>query len=307
MDDRHDRSASPRLRALVAATVLAATVIIMVGEWPEQNGERPVSRPAELLAEFTSGLRPDGPYRAPTSEERDIAELGFASLLAGLVPWFATGHLRSLGFSVEHGVDTATGRPYLAIVNEPGSERAWGMYMIDLSAAVRLAIEVPHPNSDLRTEQMGLELFRRIPGSILMVAGAHRDAADKAADVAHRKDSIFHIVATRFADRGLPQVQLHGFGDATLPGRDLVLSASIGRPGVIAEHTALRLERAGLVICLVWREECGRLSATRNAQGRTAAAFDSPYLHVEASRSVREDTERRTAVIDAITAEFLPR
>jgi hypothetical protein len=297
-----DRSASLRLRALVAATVLAATVIIAIGGRPEQNGERPLARTAERLAEFTRGLRPDGRYRAPTSGEREVAARGFASLLAVSEGWLATSYLTPLGFSIEYEVDEATGRPYLLIVNEPGSERAWGMYIVDLSAAVRLAIEVPHPNSDLKTEQMGLELFRRIPGSILMVAGAHRDAAGKAADVAHRKDSIFHVVATNFASRGLPQVQLHGFGDATLPARDLVISTSTGQAGEVAEHTALQLERAGLAVCLAWREECGRLGGTRNAQGRTAAAFGSPYLHVEASRSVREDAGQRTAVIEAITA-----
>ncbi len=297
-----DRSAIRRLRALVAATALAAIVIIAIGEGPEQNGEPPVAGTAERLAEFVGGLRPDGPYRTPTSEERDTAARGFEALLTGLRVWIATSHLSPLGFSVDQQVDDATGRPYLLILNQRDSERAWGMYMMDLSAPVRLAIEVPHPNSDLKTEQMGLDLFRRVPGSMLMVAGAHRDAADKAADVAHRKDSIFHVMAAHFADRGLPQVQLHGFSDATLPARDLVLSTGIGQPGEVAEHTALRLERAGLAICLAWREKCGRLGATRNAQGRAAAAFDSPYLHVEASRSVREDTERRKAVIDAITA-----
>ncbi|MBP2323515.1 hypothetical protein JOF56_003900 [Kibdelosporangium banguiense] len=302
-----DRSASLRLRALVVTCVLAAAVIIGIGGWPGQNGERPIARLAERLAEFTRGLRPDGRYRAPTSAERETASRGFASLFVGANVWLATSRLTPLGFSIDHEIDEATGRPYLLIMNEPDSERAWGMYMVDLSAAVRLAIEVPHPNSDLKTEQMGLELFRLVPGSILMIAGAHRDAAGKAADVAHRRDSMFHVMATGFAGRGLPQVQLHGFSDATLPARDLVISTSTGQAGEVAEHTALQLERAGLAVCLAWREKCGKLGGTRNAQGQTAAAFDSPYLHVEASRSVREDAGRRAAVIEAIAAVLLLR
>lgn len=297
-----DRSASRRLRILVAITVLAVTVIVAVVEWPEQHGERPAPGLAERLAEFTRGLRPDGPYRVPTKEERDTAARGFGLLLAGPPPGVATSYLAQLGFSAGYGVDEATGRPYVLVVNEPGSERAWGMYIMDLSTAVRLAIEVPHPNSDLRTEEMGLDLFRRVPGSVLLVAGAHRNAAGKAADVAHRKDSIFHVVATGLASRGLPQVQLHGFDNGSLPAHDVVISTSTGRAGEVAEHTALQLQRAGLAVCPAWREECGRLEGTQNAQGRMAWEFGSPYLHVEVSRSVREDAERRATVIEAIAA-----
>jgi hypothetical protein len=285
---------------------VAVSVVVMIDKWPEQRNEyhtpRPATRLAERLTQFTHGLRPDGPYRTPTRQERDAAAAGFGPLLAGSPDGLAANYLAWLGFSVDHGVDEATGRPYVLLVNEPGSERAWGMYIVDLSAAVRLAIEVPHPNSDLRSEEMGLALFRRVPGSVLLVAGAHRNAAGKAADVAHREDSIFHVVATDFASRGRSQVQLHGFDDASLPARDVVVSTSTGQAGEVAEDTALRLERAGLAVCPAWREECGRLEGTRNAQGRAAAQFGSPYLHVEVSRTVRDDADRRAAVVEAIAA-----
>lgn len=297
---------SHRLRILVIITVLAIVVIVTNDRWPEPPTDGSVPRPAmplaERLAEFTGGLRPGGSYRPPTQEERDAAANGFALLLAGSREELAASDLTPLGFSVDHGVDEATGRAYLLVVNEPDSERAWGMYIVDLSAATRLAVEVPHPNSDLRTDEMGLELFRRVPGSVLLVAGAHRNAAGKAADVAHREDSIFHVVATAFASRGLLQVQLHGFDDTSLPAEDLVLSTGDSRAGAIAQHAALLLKQAGFAVCPAWRDECGQLAGTRNAQGRMAAQYGSPYLHIEASRTVREDASWRTTVIDMIEA-----
>ncbi|WP_051735977.1 hypothetical protein [Amycolatopsis rifamycinica] len=84
---------------------------------------------------------------------------------------------------------------------------------------------MPHPAFDLRTELFGIDLFRRVPGAVLLVAGAHRKADDSKADVAHEEDSVFHVVATALAGRGLPQVQLHGFHDQNLPSTDIVLSS----------------------------------------------------------------------------------
>jgi hypothetical protein len=220
----------------------------------------------------------------------------------GLGSGLAQIYLAPLGFSLQQAVDEATSRPYLSVVNERNSERAWGMYLVDLSVQTRLVIEVPHPNSDLRTEEMGLALFRQVPGAVLMVAGAHRDAADKAADVAHRTDSAFHAVAAELAARDLPQVQLHGFHDSSLPTQDVVLSVGAGRPDDIdiMDNSVQGMQKAGLTVCRAWLVKCGRLAGTSNRQGQMAAEFGAPYMHVEVSRSVREDGWRRSAVVDAI-------
>ncbi|MEV6898927.1 hypothetical protein [Amycolatopsis sp. NPDC051372] len=50
------------------------------------------------------------------------------------------------------------------------------MYVIDRSAPPSLVVEVPHPGFDLRTELFGVDLFRQVPGAVLLVAGAHRKA-----------------------------------------------------------------------------------------------------------------------------------
>ena len=48
--------------------------------------------------------------------------------------------LAKLGFSITDLVDPVTHRPFTLIQNEPGTERAWGMYLIDRTAAPSLAV-----------------------------------------------------------------------------------------------------------------------------------------------------------------------
>ncbi|WP_103351971.1 hypothetical protein [Amycolatopsis sp. CA-128772] len=231
-----------------------------------------------LLRSFTAAQSTGQPYRHPTAAELETAETGFAALLDG-----RPHRLSDLGFSV-------TGDALA--VQEPGSERAWGLYAIDRSAPPSLVIEVPHASSDLRTDRLGLALFRRVPGAVLAVAGAHRRREDPAHDVR----TVFHVVTTLLARRGLPQVQLHGFNDRTLPTADVVLSAGAAEAGDAARRAADRLETAGFRVCRAWAELCRGLAGTTNVQSQAAGA--TPFLHVELSRTARET--RRDAVVDAL-------
>jgi hypothetical protein len=248
---------------------------------------------------FTANLRAGQRYRPPESGERHTGEQAFSALLdAGQA---TSPKLAELGFSVQDGVDTETGRPYTLVVNEPASERAWGMYLIDRSAPPSLVVEVPHPASDLRTELFGLACFRETPGAVMLLAGAHRRAGERRADVAHEEDSLFHVLAASLVERGLPQVQLHGFDDQSMPGTDFVLSAGATEAGAPARRAADGLSAAGFVVCRAWTESCKELEGTTNVQGKVAAAAGTMFLHVEMSRTVREDDRRRAAVIRALT------
>jgi len=177
-------------------------------------------------------------------------------------------------------------------LQEPGTERAWGLYAIDRSAPPSLVVEVPHPSSDLRTDLVGLALFRQVPGAVLAVAGAHR----RREDPAHDTRTVFHVVTTLLARRGLPQVQLHGFKDRTLPAADVVLSAGAGEAGDAARRAADHLEAAGFRVRRAWVEPCRGLAGTTNVQGQTAAG--TPFLHVELNRTIRET--RRDDVVRAL-------
>lgn len=309
--DYHSKNRIPRILLAVLATI---TVGITIAVWAatrtvnDKGYHHPVPQRLPLtehVEEFAEALEPGGPYREPTARERRIAEHATSALLSGRRMGLADGQFARLGFSVRHGRDRVTGRPIALIVNPEESERAWGMYVVDMSVPVRQAIEVPHPSSDLRTEEIGLSLFRRVPGSLLMIAGAHRDAADGAADAAHSKDSVFNTVATEVAEHGLAQVQLHGFRERDSPWQDVVLSAGAGSQDLLAKLSTWRLENTGISVCLASRDDCGPLTGTENVQGSVAADYGSAFLHVEIRRSAREDDTRRQTIVDGLADTLL--
>ena len=265
---------------------------------PGRETNRPVGDLSDQVREFAAGLKPDATYRAPTSAQRRDSVAGLRRLFDGEGAPAAREALRPLGFSVTTGTDPATGRKYAVVL----SERAWGMYVMDLSAPVRLVVEVPHPNFDLRTELIGLALFRRVPGAVLMVSGTHRRAAGNEGDVAHRVESLFHAVAEDLAKRDVPQVQLHGFHDQRLPDTDVVVSPGAADASAAVRRVAGQLEDVDLAICRAWTEDCANLEGTRNQQGRTAAAHRSLFLHLEISRTVREDESRWPRLVAALVA-----
>jgi hypothetical protein len=230
-----------------------------------------------LLRNFTAAQSARQPYRGPTDAELATAEAGFAALLDR-----APHQLGDLGFSVD-GAALA--------VQEPGTGRAWGLYAIDRSAPPSLVVEVPHPSSDLRTELIGLALFRQVPGAVLAVAGAHR----RREDPAHETRTVFHVVTTLLG-RGVAQVQLHGFDDRTLPAADVVLSAGAAEAGDAARRAADRLTAAGFRVRRAWAEPCRGLAGTTNVQSQ--ATGGTPFLHVELNRTTRET--RRDDVVRAL-------
>jgi hypothetical protein len=274
--------------------VLAAGTFFVVAN---ADDDRPV--PATDLAgevrRFAAGLDDDDPYRPPEAAERRQLLAGLRALEAGDPAHAAEG----LGFTARTGVDEETGRPFGLLTN-PAGERAWGWYLVDLSAPVSLVVEVPHPNSDLRTEEIGLALYQAVPGSVLLVAGTHRRVDDDAGDVAHRTDSMFHAVARDLAGRGLPQIQLHGFHDDNLPDTDVVISPGAGDAGEDVRRIADRLDDADFRVCRAWRRDCGRLEGKTNEQGRDAARRGTPFAHVEISRGVRDDRDTWTRLVRAL-------
>ena len=282
------RLRQPALWLTLGALLVAATFLVVTNPGDDRPAPRSDATPATDLGaeirEFAVGLDDDDPYRPPSAAQRRQLLSGLRALAAGEPPRAAT----DLGFTVRTGVDRETGRRF-GLAVDPGDERAWGWYLIDLSAPVRLVIEVAHPNSDLRTEELGLALYQAVPGSVLAVAGTHRRAADEAGDVAHRSDSMFHAVAGDLAGRGLPQIQLHGFHDDNLPDTDVVVSPGAGDAGDTVRRVAERIDDAGFRVCRSWRQDCGRLEGTTNEQGRDAARRGTPFVHLEISRTIRDD------------------
>jgi hypothetical protein len=281
----------PIVTAIVA--LLAATVIVVGISGDEEPGvasAAPSDRLDDVFTRFAASLRPDASYDPPSASERkDIAAAVRSS---------SSDALRGLGFTLTKDTDPVTGREYLLAI----SDRAWGVFLIDLSRPVRAGVEVPHPNSDLRTERIGLALFRAVPGSVLLMAGTHRRV--ERGDVAHRTDSAFHAVATDLADRDIPQVQVHGFHDDSLPDTDVVISPGSGKAGPMIRRIADGIGDGGIEVCRSWDRECGRLEGTSNEQGKMAAERGSVFVHMEMSRSIRDD-EPRWGKLVAATAPAL--
>jgi hypothetical protein len=256
--------------------------------WPEPNS---LDLEATLTG-FAASLDFFTPYEPPTPAEQE-------AFIAGLRSW--DGQLGSLGYRVITGVDTETGRKFGLATQVPDSERSWGLYLLDLSVPATLAIEVPHPANDLHTEQLGLAMFRRLPGALLAVAGTHR----RATDVANQVDSLFHAVATDAAARGLVQVQLHGFRDSSLPGTDVVVSPGAGEVSAPLRRAADSIEASGFAVARAWDNPRGVLQGKRNAQGIEAARRGSVFLHLEINRTVRDDPDLRSALVNALASAEL--
>ncbi|MGH3863958.1 hypothetical protein [Actinokineospora sp.] len=254
------------------------------------------------IADYAAELREDARYRAPDPAESATLSDAVDRLSQGAATDMRTtsDRLRSLGYQVRSGVDGPTGRSYVVMSNTAGVDRAWGLYVIDTSRPARLVVEVPHPAFDLRTEEIGLELFRRTPGAVLAVAGTHRRAARGAGDVAHRADSMFHQVTMALAKRGLPQVQLHGFDDGSLSDADMVLSPGVTRTTSALRQVSARLDESGIRVCEAWSAECGGLEGRRNQQGVAAAEQGSRFVHVEMNKTLRDDRQRWTGVVDLL-------
>ncbi|MEV6521503.1 hypothetical protein AB0M43_06185 [Longispora sp. NPDC051575] len=290
---------STRLGALVL--LLVATLLSGCGG---ESAPAPAPDPARLLAAHVAGLAPDGRYRPPRAEESRAAGAAVELLLAGGTERGAD-QLASLGMPATRGTDPVTGRPFTVYASDARTERSWGLVLVDGSAPARWVVEVPHPAYDLRTEDLGLDLFRAVPGTVLLVAGAHRKAGGGAADVAHHEDSVFHALADAYARHGLAQLQLHGFADRNLPGTDAVVSTGQAVPGPGPLRVADQLDGAGLAVCRAWREQCGRLEGTSNVQGAAAAGYGAVFVHLEASWSVRSDPARRSTLARALVAAGL--
>lgn len=253
-----------------------------------------------LVARLVPEMRRRGPYRAPGADE--------AASLAVLAEALARGDAaaaREVGASLGLAATEDGGR--LLLASDPGAERAWLVVALRCGVAPGAVVEVPHPNADLDTEHVGLALADRRPGALYLQACAHRgagapaDAGDRAdfpADVAARDDAPFSRVAAGLASRGLAQIQLHGFADRG--DVDVVLSPGAAPAGTLLDAVRARLttagERVGEDDDPRWADLLGR----RNVQGRAAAEAGAAFVHLELSRSLRRDPERREAVADAL-------
>ncbi|MFZ3567536.1 hypothetical protein ACOKM5_11300 [Streptomyces sp. BH097] len=295
---------------LVVVTTAAGLLTACGGEREPDTRARSDSRSGvDLMArvdDYTARFRPGSGYQEPSRRDRDTVARGVRLLLDG----DRTGARRALAdidFTVRALSDSATGRRYTEVADRSDAgpaPRGWGrIYLAQDSTPAndRWTVQVPHPVADRNTERLGVGVLRGTRGGIMVIAGAHREAGEgRAADVAHRTDTVFDAVCAALAERGLPAVQVHGFADSSAPGRDAVVSTgrgTVARPE--GRLLADALHDRGFPVCRAWSASCP-LEGRTNVQGRKAAEEHVAFLHIEFSNRIRTDEQRTAAAVAAL-------
>jgi len=258
--------------------------------------------PAVTVTSVAAGVSSTQSYAAPSPGERIDAGHGLARLAIGDLAGAMT-LLGRLGFTITTDLDPATGRRYAMAVSETATARAWGVYLVDLSEPLGLCVAVPHPKSDAICEQLALRLWRAVPGSMLAMAAVHRNASSGTADHSRNTASVFHhLWTTVLGPRGVPQVQIHGFADATAT-EQTVVSTGAGPATLAAVRIADEIAATGLVTTRGWDGTADPdLRALTNEQGIAADANSWVWVHVEYNRTVRTTTALWQPAIDAVAA-----
>jgi hypothetical protein len=258
--------------------------------------------PAVTVTSVAAGVSKDQAYVAPTDDERLDACIGLARLAIGDLDG-AAEVLGPLGFTVTTDVDPTTGRRYALAVSETQTPRAWGLYLVDLTRPLGLCVAVPHPKSDALCEQLALRLWRATPGAMLAMAAIHRDAMDGTDDHSQNTESVFHhLWIDVIGPRGVPQVQIHGFADATAP-EQVVVSTGSGPVTPAAVRISDEIQATGLVTTRSWDGTADvDLRAIGNQQGIAANTNGWVWVHVEHNRTVRNSPALWEPAIDGIAA-----
>ncbi|MFF1417960.1 hypothetical protein [Streptomyces sp. NPDC058280] len=326
---------------LVGALIAAAVVIVTpVWDRPSDESSAPATDAGvrvdleRRIADFTTDMVATARYAPPDRTERETVAEGVALYVDGRHE-AAVRKLAEVDFGVRILTDTADGsgtatdvdgakgngtkadgsgrdrtdgngtrgRRFAEIADRAAeARRGWGRVYVALDAPAGFSVQVPHPVADAYSDTLGVGVLRGAPGGVLVIAGTHRTAGEgDAADVAHRRDTVFHAVCAELVTRRMPGIQVHGFADGTSPAHDLIVSTGAGAEG---RPQAVTLARAladdGFAVCRAWSGRCP-LAGRTNKQGLLATAEGVPFLHVEVSRTVRADPSRSRGAIAAMT------
>ncbi len=282
-----------RAAAAALAGVLVLTVAVVFLQrrghqtWPSDAAGL-IGRLQEVVA---SGPGPGDPMADPSRADRGKIARAISEFAEGRSP------RAPQGFDI---AETADGRVTILVERaRDGRRRGLGAYLVRPSGA-DLVIQVPHPRTDLRTLELGVELFMATDARALLVAGADRAAGGGAGDVAHRRDTVFTAVSGRLLRQANRVIQVHGFDGAarSLDYGDAVVSSTASHPDELTLAVAAELRRTGAAVCVYDGRRCGALAGTENVQARGARERDVPFVHVELSAPLRAD--RRAATVEAL-------
>lgn len=195
--------------------------------------------------------------------------------------------------------------PAVALVERGRPTAGNGLYIVRRAPTSQLVVQIPHPVADRYSEYMGSQLFAQSDARLFMMAGAHRNAGDDSADVAHRSDSTFAAVNDAVVQKGMTVVQIHGFSsDNHDDFGDVVLSNSVAEPSPTLRRLASDLEDEGFDTCTYDGKKCKALAATTNVQAVAARARGAEFIHIEVNQKVRKDRSERRQLMRTIAASL---
>jgi hypothetical protein len=279
-------------------------------------------RLTQALTEARKGGRDAVAYVPPTTDDlgrfREWLSLAFDGIAEGKTPEGAPP-----GFVIE------TIEPYVVLREEAARRRGAGAYVFRKGAAVALAIEAPHTFWDAGTLPIAITTFVEARARSLAVNTVHRysvriragrgkpalpdddEDGSSISDVAHQERTYFQAVHEETVNRSAPAIQLHGFRDDAAPKGVAIVSPS--GTTADAETVASALTEAMGANFLLYPRDIHKLGGTTNKQGVASAKSGAHFLHVELSKSLRDElasnASRRTtfarALIGAVTGQSL--
>jgi hypothetical protein len=260
---------------------------------------------AERIGVFVWDLSSSGHYTPPGARRDAVVKDVLAAMER--LDTGAIDRLAAQGMAAGSGVDTETGRTFTLVEQDNRAGPGWGAFLVDQfekPAEQRLIIEVPWPGGDNGSERLAVRLFRALPGSVLIMAGADQ----RTEDVTTNTDSIFHGVAAELAGRGLNQLQLrthtsaHGARALEEGHRfDAVVASGADSTDRFTRRIADVLADDGeLDVCRVWdiNQNCGGLGVTSaNTQAKAAAARSQNFTLLDLSEDLLEDDVSELAAL----------
>jgi hypothetical protein len=261
----------------------------------------------QCLPDLTAG-RGTSFRTAPATPD---AGTGLTALLCGDVGG-ARAELARCGFTITEDVDPVTGRPYL--LARSGSSTKWpgGLFLVDRSAAPSLCVGVPRATDDQPCVDLGLRLWRAVPGSLLALAAAPRGNRGRGVDQTHDTASPFHAAwALAAGPRGMTQVQIVRFDGRPPRGpagwgawghtRDVVVSVGSADVTLPALRIVEQVEAIGQDVRRDWNGPAPEVSPYRtNPQSLVAGRRHWAWAVLALGPMVHSTPARWQALADAV-------
>lgn len=253
-------------------------------------------RVESLVAQNREGLTPSHPYSDPSAEQVAAMRAAVSAIMRGETPQAPEGT------EIISGYDETARRNVVVLRSIPGNGLYWGMWVFPKDAKALGVVEAPHPVFDGGSDDIATRVWAgtQTP-TVLAVAGSHRtnpDGTDQR-DVAHNTESMWHQVTTHIAQPGLPELQLHGFGDSSMPGVGAVVSSGSSPLSAGVVRTEAYIAAAGITTARQWDGSATKLIGMANIQGDAAALRGNPFLHIELSKTVRDSPD---ALVRAVSS-----